>query len=65
MATQKQIEYINFLLDKHDNNGTLTDVMHDINPDYSEDEDFSDWIKRQTIGKASEIIDDLKNSLRD
>lgn len=63
MSTQKQIEYCNYLLGRHDDEGTLDDVIHGINPNYGEDEDFSDWFKRLPVAKASEVISTLKEAI--
>ena len=62
--TEKQLTYINVLLDMHDKDGTLEDVIVEINPDLGEEEDFDEWIKRQSIRRASEIIDILKENLK-
>lgn len=62
-ATAKQISYINFLLDQHEAAGTEEDVIHEINPDLGEEEDFSRWLVRQDIRRASEVIDILKENL--
>jgi hypothetical protein len=60
MATPKQILYIKKLMEWAEDRGELITVLHEINPDLGEEEDFDDWIKRQSIGRASEVIDILK-----
>lgn len=61
LATPKQIEYIHFLLDRLEDYGeNLTDILIDLNANYGEDEDFNDWLRRQTIEEASKIIEYLK-----
>jgi hypothetical protein len=61
-ATPKQVSYIEHLLERHDKNDTLEDMMMEINPDMDEDEDFVHWVRRQSIGRASEVIEILKDS---
>jgi hypothetical protein len=63
ICTQKQLAYINALLERHDNAGTLEDVIAEINPDLGEEEEFMVWMKRQSIARASEVIDILKENL--
>ena len=63
MATQKQIEYANFLLEKHERAGSLDDVIHDLNPDFREDEDIVDWFKRLSAWEMSGVIESLKEGL--
>lgn len=63
-CTPKQYQYIENLLERHDEIGTLEDVIHEINPDLDEDEDFMVWLKRQSVGRASEVIDILKENLK-
>jgi len=61
MATKPQIEYINFLLDRlEEDGGTIADVLVDLNPDYGVGEGLDDWLRRQTAEEASKIIDYLK-----
>lgn len=60
MPTDKQLAYIDFLLDRHDERGTLEDVIAEINPDLGENEAFEKWLLRQSVRRASEIIDILK-----
>jgi hypothetical protein len=62
-ATPKQVSYIESLIDRHDENATLEDVIHEINPDMEDDEDFMDWIRRQSVRRASEVIEILKENL--
>ena len=61
-ATPKQISYIESLLGRHDELGTLEDVIQEINPDLEEDEDFMEWMRRQDVRRASEVIDILKEN---
>ena len=63
LCTENQLNYINFLLEKHDNRGTLEDVISEIDPDLGEEEDFAEWIRRQGVGRASEVIEILKENL--
>lgn len=63
-ATNKQLVYIDALLERHEVSGTLEDMMHEINPDgWEEDEDFMVWMRRQSVARASEVIDILKENL--
>lgn len=62
-CTSKQYQYVEHLLGRHDEEGTLKDVLYEINPDMDEEEDFMDWLKRQSVGRASEVIDILKENL--
>jgi hypothetical protein len=62
--TDKQLKYIDSLMEQHDRNGTLEDVIHEINPDdWLEEEDFMAWMRRQDVRRASEVIDILKENL--
>jgi hypothetical protein len=63
MATPKQIAYANALLEWHEEKGTLEDVVHDLNPDFKEHEDISDWFNRLSVEKMSEVITILKETL--
>jgi hypothetical protein len=60
MATLKQILYIKRLMEWAEDRGQLGDAIHEINPDLGEDEDFDDWVKRQSVSRASEVIEVLK-----
>jgi len=64
-ATEKQLAYIASLLEKHDEAGTLEDVIDEISPDMREEEDFMVWVRRQSVARASEVIDILKENLSD
>jgi hypothetical protein len=63
MATEKQIEYANALLAKHEEQGTLEDAIYDLSPDLGEEEDIKDWFKRLSVPEMSEVIDSLKDGL--
>jgi hypothetical protein len=62
-ATEKQLIYIGVLLERHDEAGTLEDVIVEIDPDLREDEEFMRWAARQSIARASEVIEILKENL--
>ena len=62
-VTDKQLDYIDFLIDKHQQEGTLDDMITEINPDFRENEDLREWIKFQSSRRASEVIDILKTGL--
>lgn len=62
MATDKQISYANFLLKKLEESGELADAIHDLNPDFREDEDIQDWFRRLTVRRMSQVIDALKEA---
>jgi hypothetical protein len=64
-ATEKQLAYIDRLLERHDEAGTLEDVIAEINPDLGEEEEFMRWAARQSVRRASEVIDILKENLSD
>lgn len=63
MSTQKQIDYANFLLKKHDEKGTLEDAILDLKPDLREEEDIAEWFKRLSVPEMSEVISSLKEGL--
>jgi hypothetical protein len=63
MATSKQIEYANYLLERHEENGTLEDMVHELCPKFGEDEDFEDWFKDLPVSEASSVISELKQGL--
>lgn len=63
MATDKQIEYANALLEKHEKQGTLDDAIYDLSPDIREEEDIVDWFKRLSVPEMSEVIDSLKDGI--
>jgi hypothetical protein len=63
MASVKQIDYIDKLMEKADQAGLLEEVLREINPDLGEDEDFMVWIAKQPVRRASEAIDILKEWL--
>jgi hypothetical protein len=63
MSTQKQIDYANALLAKHEAQGTLEDAIADLSPDLREEEDIADWFKRISVSEMSEVISSLKDSL--
>jgi hypothetical protein len=65
MATDRQLEYADFLLEKHEEAGTLEDVIHDINPDFKENEDIKDWFERLSVKEMSDVITALKEALKD
>lgn len=62
-ATVAQLRYIDALLERHEVSGTLGEVIREINPDLGEEEDFMVWMRRQEVGRASEVIDILKENL--
>ena len=62
-ATERQLSYIASLLERHDEAGTLDDVISEVNPDMREDEEFMHWVRRQSVARASEVIDVLKENL--
>ena len=63
MATQKQIEYANALLERAEEAGTLEDIIYDLNPDFREDEDIADWFRRLSVTEMSQVITSLKEAL--
>jgi hypothetical protein len=63
MPTQKQIDYANALLAKHEEAGTLEDAIADLSPDLREEEDIVDWFKRLSVPDMSDVIASLKDSL--
>ena len=63
MATSKQLSYANALLEWHENQGTLEDVIIDLKPDLGEEEDISDWFKRLSTEEMSNVITTLKEAL--
>jgi hypothetical protein len=63
MATEKQIEYANALLKKHEEQNTLDDAIYDLSPDIREEEDIVDWFKRLSVPEMSEVIDSLKEGI--
>lgn len=63
MSTQKQIDYANFLLEKHEECGTLADAIYDLKLDFREEEDIADWFKRLSVPEMSEVISSLKEGL--
>jgi hypothetical protein len=65
MATEKQIDYANFLLKKHEEQGTLDDAIYDLSPDIREEEDIVDWFKRLSNSEMSEVIDSLIDGLEE
>jgi hypothetical protein len=62
-CTDKQLAYVDHLLERHEERGTLEDVIAEINPDLGENEDFMFWLRRQDVRRASEVIDILKENL--
>jgi hypothetical protein len=64
MATEKQIAYANALLSWHENRGTLEDAIADLNPDFREEEDITDWFKRLSTEEMSGVISSLKETLQ-
>jgi hypothetical protein len=65
VSTQKQIDYANFLLEKHDERGTLDDAIIELKPDLGEEEDIVDWFKRISITEMSDVISNLKEMLEE
>jgi hypothetical protein len=63
MATQRQIDYANRLLEWHEEKGTLEDVIYDLKPDFREEEDIGDWFNRLSVKEMSEVISLLKEAL--
>ena len=63
MATEKQIAYANALLDWHEERGTLEDAIAELNPNFREEEDISDWFKRLSVKEMSGVISGLKEAL--
>jgi hypothetical protein len=64
-ATEKQIDYANLLLKKHEDQGTLDDAIYDLSPDIREEEDIEDWFKRLSVSEMSDVIDSLKDGLHE
>jgi hypothetical protein len=64
MATEKQIAYANALLGWHEDRGTLEDAIADLNPDFREQEDITDWFKRLSVKEMSGVISNLKEALQ-
>ena len=64
MATPKQIAYANALLEWHEEKGTLEDAIHDLKPDFKEEEDIGDWFNRLSVKEMSEVITSLKEALQ-
>ena len=63
MATEKQIAYANALLGWHEDRGTLEDAIAELNPNFREEEDITDWFKRLSVKQMSEVISSLKETL--
>lgn len=62
-CTRKQLDYVYILLERHDHEGTLEDAIVEIRPEMGENEDFMVWLARQSVRRASEVIDILKDNL--
>lgn len=62
-CTVNQLVYIKRLLRWCDEVGSLEDVIIAIKPDLEEDEEFEKWIAKQSVARASEVIDILKEHL--
>ena len=63
MATQRQLEYANAILEWLDKKGLLEDALTDLKPDCREEEGISDWFNRLSTEEMSEVINSLKEAL--
>jgi hypothetical protein len=62
-CTNRQLAAIDFLLKWCDRKGTLVEAIREIKPDLEEDEDFMEWMARQSISKGFEVINILRSGL--
>ena len=65
MATDKQLAYAEILLERHEQAGSLEDVIHEMHAEWDESEDIMDWFKRLHTGDMSRMIQIMKEGLED
>jgi hypothetical protein len=60
MATDKQLAYIENLLEWLEDANLLSEAIAEVRPNLGENEDFMDWAKKQSVTRTSEVIGTLK-----